>query len=65
MKEIPDGAVEIGRIVAIHYLDSDGKPKVTVHRPDDETIPALVQLGMAALIQKDVMDGPDDQEEWQ
>lgn len=63
-EEIPAGAVEIGRITTVHYLDHNGTPRVTVHRPDFEALPALVQLGMVELTRKDVMDGPDDQEEW-
>lgn len=48
-------AFPVGRIVISYFLDEDGQPKVNVDRPDFDTIPALVQLGMVAYANYDVM----------
>lgn len=56
--ELPDGAMPIGVITAIYSLAANGEPIVTVNRPGFDIIPAVVQLGIVALIHEDVMHDP-------
>lgn len=53
-----DGHMLIGSIHLNYYLDETGRPYIEVDNPEFDVIPAVVQVGMVAFAQDQILRGP-------